>query len=531
MSTPTTSPAPPGAIEGRGTGGRKEKQGQKKYYGRTAKVGAVWSILRQGGNELIGIPSSMIMARLLSPYEFGVAAASSFFIVLAARLTQFGFSAALIRLKDMRPEHASSVYIVNQTMGIMTFSVLFLVSPLIGQFFRSPEAGSLLRVAALTFVINPMSTVSSALLHRRMQFRYIALIDWADTLIGAVVTVVLAFRGFGFWSMVGGHLTALVIRVLLQLHLARWAPTMSFSRAALRELIPVGLGLQTKRLLEYAATNLDNLVVGRVLGMAGLGIYDKAFTTMNKLVVRLTLGQAPFRIFSIIHEDAERFRRAYSRLILSITLLGYPVLVGCVVAAEPLFLVLYGEKWTSAVFPFQLLCAGGLLKLLNAYASQANEAAGNVWPQVRRQAFGTVLVVVGAGLGSLYWGVPGAALGVLMATIVLTVAMQALVREATGLSWSAMFIPQLPGVTCAVLLAGVLLATDAGLRAVLPEAQAWRLLLAQTMTGALFYAIFVLFGPFTAVRDLVSETLDELLPPGAARALNRVRGLTLGKQS
>jgi PST family polysaccharide transporter len=525
MSTPTMSPPEPTSVEGKRSGARNRKGSEKKSYGRTAKVGAVWSMLRQGGNELIGVPTSMIMARLLSPQDFGIAAASSFFIVLAARLTQFGFSAALIRLKQMRPEHASSVYVVNQTMGVITFVVLYAFAPLVGQFFRSPEAGSLLRVAALTFVINPMGTVSSALLHRRMQFRYIAVTDWADTLIGAIVTVVLAFRGFAFWSMVYGHLVALVVRVFLQLYLARWKPSATFSRDALRELIPVGLGLQTKRLLEYASTNLDNLVVGRVLGMAGLGLYDKAFTTMNKIVVRLTLGQAPFRIFSIIHEDAERFRRAYSRLILSITLLGYPVLAGCIVAAEPLFLILYGEKWLAAVFPFQLLCAGGMLKLLNAYASQANEAVGNVWRQVARQALGTVLVVLGAAAGSVYWGLAGAAIGVLGAMAVLTLAMQGLVREATGLSWREMMAPQVPAMTCAALLVGVLLATAAVLRAFVSEPAAWQLLLAQATTGGFFYAAFVLVGPFAAVHEVVSETLDDLVPAGAARVLNRVRRL------
>jgi O-antigen/teichoic acid export membrane protein len=325
--------------------------------------------------------------------------------------------------------------------------------------------------------------------------------------------------------MVYGHLVALVVRVFLQLYLARWKPSATFSRDALRELIPVGLGLQTKRLLEYASTNLDNLVVGRVLGMAGLGLYDKAFTTMNKIVVRLTLGQAPFRIFSIIHEDAERFRRAYSRLILSITLLGYPVLAGCIVAAEPLFLILYGEKWLAAVFPFQLLCAGGMLKLLNAYASQANEAVGNVWRQVARQALGTVLVVLGAAAGSVYWGLAGAAIGVLGAMAVLTLAMQGLVREATGLSWREMMAPQVPAMTCAALLVGVLLATAAVLRAFVSEPAAWQLLLAQATTGGFFYAAFVLVGPFAAVHEVVSETLDDLVPAGAARVLNRVRRL------
>jgi PST family polysaccharide transporter len=267
-----------------------------------------------------------------------------------------------------------------------------------------------------------------------------------------------------------------------------------------------------------------------VLGTAALGIYDKAFNTMNKIVNRLTLGQgqAPFRVFAIIHEDGERFRRAYSRLILSTTLFGYPLLAGCIVVAEPLFVLLYGERWMPAVFPFQLLCAGGMLKLLNAYASQANEAAGNLWPQVRWQAIGTVLVVIGAALGSRYGGITGAAFGVLVAMAILTVGMQVLVRQATGLSWGGMLAPQLPAVTCAALLVAALLATGTAFRALVPEPSAWQMLLTQMIAGGLFYSAFILIGPFSTVRDLVGETIDDLLPAGPARILNRFRGLATG---
>ena len=491
---------------------RKGKAGGRKAYGRTAKVGALTSVLRQGGNELIGIPHSMIMARLLSPYDFGVAAASGFFILLASRVTQFGFAGALVRVKELRPEHASSVYLVNQAIGIVTFATLFACAPLVGQFLRSADAGRLLPVAALVFLITPLSVVPGALFQRRMQFRYLMLTDWIDTAIGAVATIVLALNGFGFWSIVYGPVIAMVVRIPLQLYLSEWRPSFRFSRAAMRELLSFGLGLHAKRVLEYASNNLDNLVVGRVLGITPLGIYNKAFTTMNKVVFRLELGQAPFRIFSVIHEDAERFRRAYSRLILSITLLGYPALVGLIVAAEPLIVVLYGERWTPAVLPFQILCFGGMLKLLNAYASQANEAAGNLWRQVRRQAMGPVLVAAGAAVGATYGGLAGAALGVLAAWAVVTMALQALVRQATGLSWMAMLRLQVPGATCALLLAGVLLCLDAAVRALLAAPPAWLLLLVQIAGGSVFYLGFVLFSPSVAVRELVHETLTDLLP-------------------
>jgi hypothetical protein len=153
-----------------------------------------------------------------------------------------------------------------------------------------------------------------------------------------------------------------------------------------------------------------------------------------------------------------------------------------------------------------------MLKLLNAYSSQANEAVGNIWPQTRRQAVGTVLVVLGAAVGSSLFGVTGAAVGVLLAWTVLTVALQDLVRQATGLSWKAMVTPQIPALSGALLLVAVLLGLDAGVRRWVAEPAPWLLLLIQGAGGGLFYLAFLLFSPFAAVRDIVAETVDDLAP-------------------
>jgi O-antigen/teichoic acid export membrane protein len=316
-----------------------------------------------------------------------------------------------------------------------------------------------------------------------------------------------------------------VARVILQHYVTRWKPSLRVSRVALEELLGYGLGLQVKRIFQYATANIDNLVVGRLLGVAQLGIYDKAFSTMNRIVARLTLGQAPFRIFSIIHEDVDRFGRAYCRLILSISLIGFPVMAGCIVAAKPLVLVLYGEKWLPAVLPFQFLCLGGMLKLLDAYASQAIEASGGIWKQARRQFVGAVLVTIGAAAGSYYGGVSGAAFGVLLAMVSLTISMQMLVRRATGLSWRSLLQAQLPALATTAIVVCVLLATEAGMAVVAPTAVGWQLLLAEVLMGGIVYGSLVIFSPFGTVRDVVRETAEDMLPAPALRVFNRLTAM------
>lgn len=498
----------------------KRAKKQKSYAG-AARSGAAWSIVRQGGHELIAVPMSMVMARLLSPQEFGVAVAASFFVLLSARLTQLGFNAALVRIKELREEHVSSVLVANLAVGAVSYGVLFAAAPSIGRFFDSPDAGALVRIAALTFLITPLGSVSGAMIARAMAFRKAAIVDWTDSIVGAIVTIGLAVAGWSYWSIPWGQVVAAVVRVLVQAKLAGVVPSLRWSRAAISELLSYGLGVHLKRLLEYGAANLDNLVVGKMLDLTSLGLYDKAFSTMGRLVNRLTLGQAPFRIFAIIHEDAPRFRRAYTRLILSITMIGYPAFAFAMVAAGPLFDVLYGRRWSAAVLPFQVMCLGGMLKLLNAYASQANEAAGGIWGQVRRQAVGLVLVVAGAAIGTYYWGITGAAIGVTSATVILTIAMQDLVRRITGLAWREMLAPQLPAVVCGALVAGAAFAAALALRSRAPATPPLVMLLAEASAAGLLYASFVLFAPFTALRELVGETAGEVLPARARGLLQR----------
>ncbi len=141
-STPTDDGLPP-SLDPAGTGS-KGKSG-KQYYGKLAKVGALWSIMRQAGQEMIAIPSSFVLARLLTPEDFGISAAASFFVALSARLTQFGFNAAIVRIKELRPEHSSSVFVVNLVLGVLTYTTILIAAPYIGMFLRSPEAGDCCR--------------------------------------------------------------------------------------------------------------------------------------------------------------------------------------------------------------------------------------------------------------------------------------------------------------------------------------------------------------------------------------------------
>jgi teichuronic acid exporter len=489
-----------------------------KSLGKRAKRGAAWSFVREGVTEVLIFPSSMVLARLLTPEEFGIAAAANFFTLLAARLSDLGFNAALIRSKTTNPVHMSTVFVINLVVGGLMSLALTMLAPFIADFYRAPETARILPIASLAFVIVPFGTVQAAILSREMRYRETTLVDWFHTTTFAATTVLFAWLGFGYMSMVLGRLAALTAMTVSRMAFARWRPRLAFSWEALRELFPFGAGVQAKRLLDNTAQNIDNLLVGRFLGMEALGFYDKAFSTMNRVLVRMNTGGpgVTYRIFAIIHDDPERFRRAYGKVVMSTSLMAFPVFAGLAVAAPQFLEALFGRPWRPAAAPFQVLCLAGCLKLLNTYASSANQAAGRVWSEVWRQ-----LVYLGLIAGSIValrrFGPFGAALGVMGSTAIMAMLMHVLLIRSTHVRLGDLLKPQIPALLCAIGVAVVELLVHLLFTRLAPNHGAWPLVLTQAAAAMLFFAIFILFAPLPALRRLVHDVATDLVPVGVRK--------------
>jgi O-antigen/teichoic acid export membrane protein len=487
--------------------------GPQKSLGKVAKKGVMWSFLREGVTEVLLFPSSMLVSRLLTPTEFGITSAALFFIQLAARLSDLGFNAALVRSKHVTREHFTSVFVVNVSIGVLAYAVLTGAAPFIGRFYNSPETGQILPFAALSFLIAPFGAVPGALLTRDLKFRELAIVDWNYCLTFALLSIVLAWMGYSYWSLVYARVASIGAQVLTRLYFTRWRPALRFKSAALRDVLSFGIGMHTRRLLDYTSGNLDNLVVGKTMGMGALGLYDKAYSTMNRFLNRLNTGgpAVMFRVFAMIHEEPERFRRAYSRVIMTATLVGLPILAIMFATAPHLIVVLFGANWRPAAVPFQLLCIAGALKQLTSYASSATQASGNVWSEVWRQLL-YIAFIVGGIVALSPWGPTGAAAAVLMATAVMAVLMHLLLRRITGIAWADVVRPLVPGVLCASVGAGVAFLAEFLLVRSGVWTSEWLIFLTQGSSAVLACAAFVLFAPLRPLRDLVHELARDLAP-------------------
>jgi PST family polysaccharide transporter len=402
---------------------------------------------------------------------------------------------------------------MNLALGICAWAVLTFGAVYLGEFFRSPDTARLLPVTAFGFIIGAFATVPTALLSRDMRYRDSATSEWLATFVDSGMSIGFAYAGFSYWSLIYGTLIGDASRAVVRSWMAGWWPRIWFSREAVNEIFSFGAGIYVRNLLDYCTQNLDNLIVGRVLGISALGFYDKAFNTMTKFTAKIHLAGpgVSFRIFALIHEDPERFRRAYRKVMLSITIVGYPVLTGMIVTGPQLIDVLFGQRWLSAVLPFQILCGAGAMQLLNTYASSATQAKGQIWSEVRRQTV-FLVTLVGAVYFFSRWGLAGAAAGVLFANAVMTVLLQTMVRRLADLRWSDIIVPQGPALACSTGLLGVLLVTRMVALMFFPRIPSLALLFTCFATSAVYYAAFVLLAPFAFVREIVHETAQDFAP-------------------
>jgi O-antigen/teichoic acid export membrane protein len=493
-----------GKLEGRGS------------YAKVARASVIWGYLRVGLQAVITIPSTIALARMLTPEEFGIAAAASFFGQLSARLASGGLGQVIVRQKDLRSDHISTVFTINAAITAILVILLLAGAPAIGRFYGRQEVAWLIPAVGVTFALGALSTVQQALLNRDLRYKESATIATLDTTVTAVTAVVFAALGFRYWSLVLGDLCGAFVKFVYGVRVVGWHARLQFVPSTAREIRSFAAGSYAKRLLEHLTRNVDNLIIGRVLGMSALGFYDKAFSVVNKLFSKMTVvgPSVSFRIFSALQDEQERLRLAYQKVLMTTTLMTYGVFAAVGVMAPHLIVVAFGEKWRPAILPCQVLCFSFALKVMDQYAMTASNARGWVWPHVWRQVISVACIVCGVYYAAPRWGIDGAALAVLGSAVISSILTQGILQKATGMGWRDTLKPQVPGVTVATLVILTLWTIDTILAA---RVGSPTVMVVQAATAFVIVLSFAVWCPFPQVRVLLFDAVSDYSPTLAGR--------------
>jgi O-antigen/teichoic acid export membrane protein len=431
-----------------------------------AMGGMMWVAWGSGAVGLLKVVVLVLLARLLTPADFGVVTAALVVVNFSLNFSQVGLGPALVQRPVLEPRHTSTGFLASTVFGLLLAAIMWLAAPLVAQFFRMDNLTPVVRALSIIFIISGVATVPESLLQRNLRFRLIAnrnLLAYAVSWLG--VGVGLALLGWGLWSLVVAQLTQIFIRTAILLGAS---PPFLTGRPTWRsfvELMEYGVGQSITRMGVILANQADNLVVGRWLGAAALGIYSRAYQLMQVPtgLIADVLDKVLFPTMSRVQDDSRRLASAYLRATAALVLLMLPAGVVAAVLAPELVAVAFGSRWQALVPPFQVLALGMVLRSGIRMSDSLSRATGRVYRRAWRQWLYAGLVFLGAWAG-LRWGVTGVAVGVLGALFINYLLMADLSLSVIQVSWTKFAQAQLPALRLTLVIGLATAATVAATR-------------------------------------------------------------------
>lgn len=320
--------------------------------------GIVWSSVERFSVQGIQFLVMIVMARLLTPKDYGLVGMVAIFIAVAQSLVDSGFSQALIRKQNRTETDNSTVFYFNIVVGILLYLVLFAIAPLVADFYDSPELTVLMRVICLSVVFNSFVVVQRALLTVNIDFKTQAKASLTAAVVSGVIGIGMAYSGFSYWSIVAQQLVNLGLNTLLLWIFTRWRPRWIYSWGSFRELFTFGSKLMVSGLLDVVYRNMYLLVIGKVFTASSLGYFTRAnqFAEFPSSNLTGIMQRVTYPVLCQIQDDDERLAQIYRRFLRLSAFLIFPLLVGLSAVAEPFVLLLLKEQWLFAATLLQIIC-------------------------------------------------------------------------------------------------------------------------------------------------------------------------------
>lgn len=320
--------------------------------------GAIWTLLEKLSTQAVGFVVSMILARLLTPDDYGTVALLTIFFAITGVLVDGGFGGALIQKKDADDLDFNSVFYLNVALSLAAYAVLFFAAPWIAAFYKAPELTAIVRVAAIGFVFTAVNAIQVAELTKKMLFHLSFRVSLITSGASAVCGVTLAFLGFGVWALVWSTLFSNFVGVIARWTIIAWRPKPVFSIQRLKPLFSYGWKMAASALLDQTFVNLNGLLIGKFYTKADLAYVNKGRQLPNLAMdeVDATIGRVSFPALVLLQDDKAKLRDAMRRMIQCSTFLVFPLMVGIALCSHSLLRLLYGPQWAPAAPYMMLAC-------------------------------------------------------------------------------------------------------------------------------------------------------------------------------
>jgi len=468
---------------------------------QSIRAGSAWILSGNAALQLLQFVVGIVLARLLSPADFGALVTIQVFTGIAGFVASGGMGQALVRAKNVEPLHFQVVFTVQLISGCVIYSVFWWSAPLLASAYDTPVYRELVRVSALGFIIRPFINVPSSWLQREMRFRRRTVLQLLSLPIGSLASIVLAARGHGPWSLVWGGLISSVTLAVLSVGTYPGFVRFRFREEIFKELGAYSAKLTLNDVTSYLRNQTSNFLLGALAGASSVGLYNKA-DSLAKLPQTISgaVYDPVFRGLSRLSGDLGQARQLYYRAITLLAVYMLPLYFGLIWLAEPFILLVYGEKWLPAATPLKILCAGGVFACVGHPAGAVLAAHNWLGRELVVQLNATALVAA-ACIGGLRWGLEGVACGALLAWGYSTLHLLVLCNRCIGTRATDVLRSLAPALGLATAMNAALFVAHETLGEFMGGTHSASYLFAMTFAGLLVYGGCFLLVPIPAVAS------------------------------
>ncbi|MCK4524844.1 MAG: MOP flippase family protein [Candidatus Andersenbacteria bacterium] len=452
--------------------------------------GVGWSGMSQAIRLLLHFIVIAILARLLTPKDFGLLAMTVVFTGFVMTFCDFGITAALIQHKKLTEEHLSSSFWINVLTGFVLTLLLIIVAPLIANFYNESRLTLIISVLSLTFFIYSFSVVQTALFTKELDFKSLAVVEISAVLISGIIAIILAFSGFGVWSLVWQQLISIFVKVIFLWKLSDWKPKFLFKWQRFKELLWFGLNLTGFSFVNYFKRNFDDLLIGKFFGPISLGFYNLAYQLLLFPLSNISqvIGRVMFPSLSIIQSDKDKMRYSYLKATRYIAVITFPLMVWFLVVAPQFIRVVFGSQWERSIFLVQIFALVGLMQSIGTTVGWIYQSQGRTDIMFRWGIF-TSIVTAAAFILGLRWNIEGVAIACAITGLFLTYPNFAIPFKLIDLKFSH-FVKQFKSIFLATLgMGGIVFVFSAFMENVLGANNLIILVLAMVVSVMSYFSI------------------------------------------
>lgn len=374
--------------------------------------GMLWSSIQKFSTMFLTFLSNLVLARILAPEDFGIIGMLAIFIALSNNFIDGGFGAALIQKTDATQKDFSTIFFWNLSLSIFLYAVIWLSARAVASYYGMEILCPMLRVQAITLIINAIGLLQRVRLRKDLEFKKIATVDLISSIFAVTMSIICAYNGLGVWSLIIYQIVLSICQTIGLWLTNAWRPSFIFDMHSFKSLFHYGGFLLISELLNTLCDNIQGLIIGKRFSPAVMGYYSQAKRLEEVPTTSLSyiVAQVSFPVFSEIKADKGLLYATHKKTILTTNFVNIPLMSLLIIVAEPLIVFLFTDKWLDAVPYFRILCFSGLVNCLQSINYQLYLAMGHSksmfkWNVIKRLLGLTlILLAVPFGVSAILWG-------------------------------------------------------------------------------------------------------------------------------